>query len=223
MLEHHIQKTIVYKLAFSPGMRFSELKPDELDNKLFDYHLKSVISDKLVEKDANGLYRLTPEGQRIGVGVLDKRLASLDRAHSVLFLIVRRKSDKAWLLFRRKTHPLLGEVGFMHANPKASEEIFKTAQDELKDKTNLTAVFSYAGSGYFKIYTDDKIGSYTHFTLLAAENVQGEIIQSNPKGAYFWQSDIETIQDNLLPTAKELAKQYQTGQPFFIEESFILD
>ena len=44
MLDHHIQRQIVYQLAFVDSLRFGELKPDDLDNKLFTYHLKKVVS-----------------------------------------------------------------------------------------------------------------------------------------------------------------------------------
>ena len=123
MLDHHIQKAIVYKLAFSPGLRFSELQPDELDNKLFDYHLKQVMIAGLVKKAEDGSYTLTAKGRKIGVGVLDKQFLALERAHSVAFLIIQRPSDKAWLLFKRQTHPLFGKVGLMHVNPKIEKDI----------------------------------------------------------------------------------------------------
>jgi hypothetical protein len=221
MLEHHIQKSIVYKLAFSEALRFSELKPDTLDNKLFNYHLKLVINAGLVKKDDNGLYSLTAEGRRVGVGVLDKQFATLDRAHSVLFLIIRNK-DKAWLLFKRKTVPLLGEVGFMHVNPNAQVDVFTIAKNELLAKTDLSATFHYLGNGYFKIFKDNEIESYTHFTVLVAEDANGELRQNNDKGEYFWQADIDSTKYELLPTALSLVEQYKTGQPFFIERTFNL-
>jgi hypothetical protein len=222
MLDHHIQKSIVYKLAFNEALRFSQLKPDDLDNKLFNYHLKLVINAGLVKKDEDGKYSLTAEGRRVGVGVLDKQFTDLDRAHSVLFLIIRRKSDNAWLLFKRKTHPLLGDEGFMHVNPVATEDVFKTAKERLLAKTNLSASFRYLGSGYFKIFEDDGLESYTHFTALVAEDAEGELKQNNDKGEYFWQADIKDIFGELLPTAQALLDQYEADQPFFIEKTFKL-
>lgn len=222
MLEHHIQKAIVYRLAFSQSLRFSELKPDDLDNKLFNYHLKLVIRDGLVEKDKAGLYKLTSEGRRIGVGVLEKQLATLDRAHSVVFLIIRRQSDKAWLLFKRKTHPLLGEIGLMHINPVIEKDVIKTAQDKLREITNLSAHFTYAGNGYFTVLKDDELESFTHFTVLTAQDASGELKQTSQKGEYFWAADINAVKDQLLPTAVEIIEQCQTDKPFFINKTFKL-
>ena len=220
MLEHHIQKAIVYKLAFSQGLRFSQLKPGELDNKLFDYHLKLVIRAGLVEKNNDGLYTLTSEGRRVGVGVLDKQFMALDRAHSVLFLVIRRQSDGAWLLFKRQTHPLLGKIGFMHVNPEIGKDVFSSAHDELLAKTGINAMFNYIGSGYFTVYEGDDLESYTHFTALVATDASGELAQDSEKGEYFWQADIKSVESELLPTAKTLIDYYESGQPFFIEKTF---
>ena len=98
MLDHHIQRTIVYTIAFAEGMRFGGLKPDELDNKRFNYHLKKVIAAGYVAKNDEGLYTLTSEGKRVGKGALKKQSRLIDRAYSILLLCVRRESDGAWLL-----------------------------------------------------------------------------------------------------------------------------
>ena len=85
MLDHHIQRSIVYRLALARRLKFSELKPDILDNKLFTYHLKKVISAGFAIKTADGYYKLTPEGRRLDAHVLDNTEALVDRAYSVLF------------------------------------------------------------------------------------------------------------------------------------------
>jgi hypothetical protein len=222
MLDHHIQKAIVYRLAFSPGLRFSELQPDELDNKLFDYHLKQVILAGLVKKATDGTYALTAKGRKIGVGVLDKQFLALERAHSVAFLIIQRPSDKAWLLFKRQTHPLFGRVGLMHINPVIEKDIITNAQDELREITGLQAIFAYAGSGFFKVFLDGDLESFTNFTVLAAKNVKGNLESASKKGDYFWVSDLNAVKDQLLPTAAEIIKRYQSGKNFFVDKTFNL-
>ena len=164
MLDHHIQRSIVYKLALSPALRFSELKPGDIESKLFTYHLKKVVSANLVEKTAEGSYQLTPEGRRLGVHVLENTEALVDRAYSVLFLVIRRKSDGAWLLYKRLTHPLLGKIGFMHTTPNSEENSVITAEKECKEKTGLDCKFSALGSGFFRIYEQSKLESFTNFT-----------------------------------------------------------
>lgn len=50
MLTHHIQHAIIQKLVTNDGLTFSDLKPDDIDNKLFTYHLKITIREGLQKK-----------------------------------------------------------------------------------------------------------------------------------------------------------------------------
>ncbi len=220
MLDHHIQRSIVYRLALSEGLRFSELKPDTLDNKLFMYHLKKVISTKLVVKNDDGLYQLTPEGRRLGTRVLDSQQALVDHADSVLFLVVRRRSDNAWLLYRRKTHPLINRVGFMHATPTAMTSSEKVAAKALYEATCLKGTFRALGGGYFKVYDQDSLESFTHFTLMICEDATGELVQNNDYAEYFWENEPDFSNASMLPNMETLVGLYQQDAPFFIEKTF---
>ena len=175
MLEHHIQRQIVYALAFSEGLRFGELKPDGLENKAFDYHLKKVIVAGYVVKNEDGTYSLTSEGKRVGKGALKKQSRMIDRAYSTLLLAIRRPEDGAWLLIRRKSQPLLGLTGFMNASPIATQEATQTAAEVCKEQTGLTGTFVAHGHGYFRIYRDGGLESFIHFTLLTCSDIQGEL------------------------------------------------
>lgn len=220
MLDHHLQRSIVYRLAFSPSLRFSELKPDLIENKLFTYHLKKVVSAKLVEKRSDGTYSLTAEGRRLGTRVLDKRLAVIDQPESVLLLAIRRQSDRAWLLYRRKTHPLIGKVGFMHSSPRADEPCELTATRECLEKTGIKATFRTLGGGYFRIYRDMELESFTHFTLLVSDDVKGTLQQNDEYAEYFWVENPDFAGSDMLPNMKTLGNLYQADEPFFVEETF---
>lgn len=222
MLDHHLQRSIVYRLAFSQQLRFSELKPDTIDNKLFTYHLKKVVAAGYVEKDKDGLYSLTPEGRRLGIRVLDNQQALVDAADSVMFLVVRRGRDGAYLLYRRKTHPLIDKVGFMHATPTATEDCPTVAAATLQAATGLACQFSTLGSGYFKVYDGDNLESFTHFTLLVCGDAQGELEQNDEYADYFWATEPDFSAPDMLPNMPTLTELYDTGQPFFIEKTFKL-
>lgn len=220
VLDHHIQRSIVYKLALSQSLRFSELKPDDLDNKLFDYHLKKVVGSGLVEKNSSGLYGLTPEGRRLGVHVLEASQALIDRAYSVLFLVIKHEDTGKLLLYRRKNHPLYDRVGFMHVAPNALEPVTKTASKQTLDKTGLVADFNILGSGFFRIYDGEKLESFTNFTMLVCEDATGELKQNDDLAEYYW-SDLQNIEasKNILPNMADLLKLYRTGKPFFIDRT----
>lgn len=169
MLDHHIQRSIVYALAFTDAMRFSDLQPDDIENKLFNYHLKKVISAGFVVKNEDGSYSLSATGKRIGKGALESSRRLIDRAYSILFLAIRRRSDGAWLIYTRRTQPLIGMSGFMQAQPVASEDILQTARVTFREATGAEASFHVVGNGYFRIYRQTTLESFTHFTLLATE------------------------------------------------------
>src|ERR1700722_16797901 len=125
MLNHYIQKNIIYRLALTSPLRFKDLKPDELDNKLFNYHLKIVMSLGLVEKNKDGLYILTAKGKLLGVHVYSEAADIFKRARPVLILAVRQSSN--WLVYRRNNDPLRNYVGFMHCEPEAGVSVDERA------------------------------------------------------------------------------------------------
>lgn len=220
MLDHHIQRSIVYQLAFAPSMRFGELKPDDIDNKLFTYHLKKVMAAGYVIKNDDGLYTLTSEGRRIGKGVLKKESRLIDRAYSTLLLAIRRKSDGAWLLYTRHTHPMIGLTGFMHAQPTATATVLETASLECKQKTGLDTDFRVHGHGYFRVHHIGQLESFTHFTLLVCDDARGELSQNSELADYHWESTPDFGAPHMLPNMQVLYDMYADASGTFIEHTF---
>jgi hypothetical protein len=223
MLDHHLQRAIVYRLAFSKGLRFSELKPDTLENKLFDYHLKKVVAAGYAMKGDAGLYTLTPEGRRLGIRALDKQQALADYAESVLFLIIRRAIDGAWLFYKRGTHPMLGYSGFMHASPNASENSTMTATKTCLEKTGLNGNFTALGGGYSRIFnTSGELQSFTNFTLLFCNDIVGELSGEDSFADYRWELSPDFADPQLFPSTVMLHELYAASKPFFVEKCFTI-
>ena len=219
MLEHHIQKNIVYSLAHAERLRFAELKPDGLENKLFDYHLKIVVRDGYVAKSGDGSYSLTAEGRMMWLRASKNEQWFAETAYSVLFMIIRRKSDGAWLLARRKTHPLFDMVGFIHGAPVYTEDIADTASSVVKAKTGLEGKFSYLGSGYLRIFNRDQLESYTHFNLLVCEDAPDADLSEDDTAAYLWVDQTKLSEQNLIPNMQTLIDLYTRGEQFFVEKT----
>lgn len=222
MLDHHIQRAIVYKLAFAPSLRFGELKPDDIENKLFAYHLKKVMSAGYVEKNEDGEYLLTAEGRRIGKGAFDSDSRLLDRAYSTLLLAIRRKSDGAWLLYRRNTHPMIHLAGFMHAQPNANEEVTATAAKTCFNQTGLSCTFYVHGHGYFRVYRQEQLESFTHFTLLVCDDATGDLSQDSDLADYYWDSALNFDDEGMLPNMHTLYNMTKAPAGAFVEATFHL-
>lgn len=223
ILDHHIQKSIVYSLVVEEPLKFSQLKPAEIESKLFTYHLKKAITAGYIKKDESGLYSLTPEGRRLGSRVLKQEKAYINQPHSVLFLVIRRKSDGAWLLYERNVQPLKGLVGFMHCIPEPEVSILETASRICKEKTNLTCNFKSLGGGYFRTFKNKELESFTHFSLLICDDATGELMVEHERADYSWQLEPNFNDPKMLPNMPTLIEFYNKQQPFFIEKDFKLD
>lgn len=219
MLDHHIQKHIVHTLAFLDGARFGELKPDTLDNKAFDYHLKKVVRAGFVEKRPDGTYALTSEGKRMGKGAYDAQLQRLDKAYSTLLLAPRR-ADGAWLLMRRKTQPLLGLAGFMNASPVSTNTIQQTATQVVEQQTGLAGTFIVHGHGYFRTYRAGVLESFIHFTLLVGTEIQGELRQNSQLAEYYWDTNPDWSAADMLPSTQTLRKMLEAPVGVFVDQTF---
>ena len=219
MLDHHIQRAIVMKLKSAESLSFSDLKPDELDNKLFTYHLKIAIREGFVEKTDVGTYKLTSAGKKLWKRMSDSPEKISERAYSVLFLIIRDSTDR-WLLYRRKTHPVLGKTAFMHATPHADMSIPESATYDTKAKTGLRCSFKVIGSGFFRTYDSEQLVNFTNFTLLLSTDPQGTLTQQDEFADYFWAEDPDFSSPDMLPNMQILYEYYSKGSyPFFIDKA----
>ncbi len=219
MLEHHIQKHIVDQLAHTEKLSFSDLKPDNLDNNAFNYHLKNLLRDGFINKIDEG-YRLSSEGRRLWRRLQERPEDFSVRAISVLFLAV--KNQGKWLLYRRKTHPLLGKVGFMHAYPSHQSSITAAAQDALQKATGLNAEFRVIGSGFFRTYAGEQLESFTNFTMLTADQSSGELLQNGEDAEFFWVSELEPNSDDYLPNMKLLVNAMNDSNSYFYLDEEII-
>ena len=219
MLDHFLQRDIVNRLAYTETLRFSELKPDEIDNKLFTYHLKKTILAGFVEKTADGDYRLTSAGQKIGKSVHETETRLIDRAYSVLFLAVRRGDD--WLLYTRGTHPLLGFTGFLQAKPQPGQAATATASQTLRKETGLEAKFHTTATGFFTITSNDVTESFINFTLLYAEDPRGDtrLETSDGTGNLSWQSNPDWSSPGMTPTLQVLRDSIDEPGISFLDQT----
>jgi hypothetical protein len=223
VITHHLQKQILHHLVTVECASFSELKPEDIEGNIFTYHLQQLIKQKNVEKRVDGSYCLTPDGKAVGINIKLSAREALQQAHSVLFMAL--KTENGWLVRKRLAHPMFGKVGFVHGEPIADEDIAVTAQRVFRDKTGLTARFVVAGSGYVRLFKDESLESFTHFTLLLARTAEGELLMHSAKhvnGENFWLERIEDTTEDLIPGMQHLAEQLTTENLFFSQLEFHL-
>jgi predicted transcriptional regulator len=213
---HHIQKKIIHILTRKETARFAELRPKNLDGNIFTYHLKQLMAAKMVSKTENGDYILTQKGKLAGINIRLDSQEELEQAHSVLFLAAQNSKNE-WMLRKRSVHPAYGKVGFLHCEPNASESIFETAERIFKERTNLDAKFKVRGGGYATLTRASKLESFTHFTLLYANNVEGQPESPGDSGTNFWHSG-DLTDPELFPNMPELINLLQSSPGLFFSE-----
>jgi hypothetical protein len=221
MINHHIQKEILDHLVTVPQARYADLKPTDMDGNAFSYHLHQLIRDGYIKKLDTGGYRLTAQGKAEGI---NNKLSHKDlyaQAHSILLLAVR-DNDGRWLLRKRLVHPMYGRVGFVHAEPLFNEKIIVTAVAAFESRTGLQADFQPLGSGYIRIFQDDEIESFTHFTLMTASIENNSSATSDKTGENFWYEGDDFSSDEFVPSMPFLTKLVNNNKTFFIELEYHL-
>jgi hypothetical protein len=222
MFDHHIQKSIIYRLAFADTVSFTNLKPDDLDNKLFTYHLKKVIARGFVEKTAEGAYQLTAKGRRVGKGALERDDRFIDRAYSVLLLVIKDTTSDSWLLHTRETQPLRGLTGLLQARPLPDSSMIDIATHTLTAQTGLSGDFSIAGQAFFTFIRSEQLESFIHATILVGQNITGVLQTKSEAGEYAWVHISDFSAPGILPTVSAIAAMLASNQSF-TERTFHVD
>lgn len=199
---HHIQRTILDRLATAESRRYGELKPAELDGNVFTYHLKQLIANRYVVKRDDGSYALTASGRDYIVHRFEDPLL---QAHTVFLIAVRRGDD--WLMRTRLVQPLLGTTGFIHGEPIASEPLLETARQRLTDKTGFSLDVMLFSSGLIRIMRGDTIESFSHALILTAETDQDITITHDATGRQSWRS-LDTLRHpDIIPSCVDIIER----------------
>jgi 8-oxo-dGTP pyrophosphatase MutT (NUDIX family) len=160
MIEHHIQKEILLRLSKAATLRFSELKPKELESNSFMYHLQQLIKQKLVSKTVSG-YELSDEGLAYIDGFSFHTLKPRKQPKLISILVVRNETGE-WLLAKRKYQPYIGQYMFVSGKQHLGEDPASHAQRELREKLEMVIPLKRRGMSDIRIFRGDNL--ITHVT-----------------------------------------------------------
>jgi hypothetical protein len=218
MVSHRIQKHIVTTLVHADTAHFSDLRPKGVDSNTLTYHISQLIGHKLIIKETNGTYRLTPAGKIVGTTISLSGKERLAEAHSILLLAIQNSAGQ-WLLRRRLVQPAYGKVGFLHGEPDAKADILTVASRRALQKTGLDCAFTVRGSGYIRLLHAGELESFVHFTLLFARSTGGELTERDETGENFW-ADEDNANNDLLPSMLDLFKNLRSNDLFFVDLTY---
>lgn len=162
------------------------MKPADIPNDLYNYHLKSLLQKQLVEKTISG-YSLTAEGRQ---RVADVHHTS-DQANRLfkinVITIVSRVNDGNIEILNQIRHsqPSFGKVGVMGGTIVKGESLLDAATRKLQDETGLLASFRLLGHERRITYKNGSVFSDILFPICYASTSEGEL-RSTEFGHNFW-------------------------------------
>ena len=188
LMIHHIQERVIDVLAHQEAARYGDLKPSDMDGNQFTYHLKQLLTNKLVYKDDNGDYSLTQKGR----SYLVTRFEDPDEMAHTIFLVIVRHEDRL-LMRERKVQPLIGYTGFIHGEPVAGKALRESVRERVTNKTGLIIKdIIVCGSGLIRINKNGQPQSFSHAIIVQTKTEKNELpIQEDETGKNFWVSENE--------------------------------
>lgn len=140
---HWIARHILKRLAFADHLTYSELKPDQVEGNLFQYHARHLEKDGLITRGEDG-YTLTPAGQATVADLSQTKLMRRrEQPQPMVAAFVRRGAEV--LLFEWKRHPYRGLVSLPMGRHGAEMDMITAAADQLFWKAGLAGTPVYLG------------------------------------------------------------------------------
>lgn len=180
------QDYIISRLKNADYLRYSDMRPSDTPNDLYNYHLKHLIKKGLVAKTTHG-YHLTAEGQRHvadvhHTGDQSNRLFKIN----VITIVSRRTSNGIEILNQvRGSQPSFGKVGVMGGTIVKGEPLLQAASRKLKDETGLDATFRLIGHERRMTHEGGQLFSDVLFPICYADSHAGILIDTE-YGHNFW-------------------------------------
>lgn len=178
---HYIQRYIVKVLGLNETARYRDLKLDGIESSLYNYHLKEVIREGLVEKTADGEYRLSLAGLKyvdhVGMRTIEPRWQP-----KIINCFVVSNDRGEMLFYRKMRQPFVGlwclPSGKLHYEDAS---VMSGAQRELSMIIGDGIPFEYRGVVDAELLLDDQVVSrvlyFVHSVGLTGMEKVGDVYE----------------------------------------------
>jgi 8-oxo-dGTP pyrophosphatase MutT (NUDIX family) len=187
---HPIQLFILERLRVAAGgLRYTDMRPPDTENDLYNYHLQHLVARSLVAKETDG-YRLSPSGLRYIVEL--NPVSQIGESHrfklASLCLVERGEGDQLQLLYQRRVRrPDAGEQGIIGGGIMRGELATDAAIRRLKEEAGLQGSFTLLGMLRKRRF--DQAGdlySDILFHVCICQDSRGRLERSNVYGTQAW-------------------------------------
>lgn len=211
---HYIKREIIIKLKLSSeDLKYSDLKPGDMDGNAFNHHLKSLVSSEIIQKTEMGEYRLTAKGKReVDFYSLDNSRIKIRPISGVYLLIF--SADGKILVYKNKGAPINGVEGMMFGKIRLGRSYLKTVARMLSTR-NLEAQKAEALSSLNIRYSHDgelvahRTGPLFRIELKLNASEYSDFGHSNPK--ICWKNVEDISGDELLEALKLNSTEAKTS------------
>lgn len=219
---HFIQRKILNDLLFSAKLKYSQLKPSNMEGSLFTFHLKKLIDSNLIVK-TNEYYTLTAKGKTVANSFdIDSNNPNKQAKHSAIFCAFRQNKGKIQtLLYTRKKNPYFDHQGYPTGKVMYGESIIETAERELIEETSLVGKAQLVGIRHIRVYYPTSIELVEDKVMYVCriDNPKGKIV-GNKEGEFYW-VDIGSIEEKIKKPLPEFSEVFQMLNNFNGQISFL--
>lgn len=222
---HLIQRKILNDLLFHDKLRYSEMKPEEMEGSQFSFHLNKLVDFGLVDK-VDDHYTLTAKGKNIANSFdFDSTNPRKQAKQSVVFCAFRSlNGKKEALVYTRKKNPFYDHQGYPTGKVMYGESILETAERELHEEAGLTGKAELIGIRHFRVYypTQEELVEDKVMYVCKIDEPTGELV-SNDEGIFQWVDigEVHKVVVNPLPEFQEIFEMLQefNGEITFAERN----
>ncbi len=210
---HHIQRRIILDLAKATRLRYSELKPRELESNSFMYHLKELMKRGLVEQHNDKSYSLTPSG----VSYFDSVTLTNNqprRQPKIICILIVRDNEGRYLFAKRKMQPNINTWMLPSGKQHFGESVSEHAIRELNDQIGIDAIPARAGVADIRLNTRGELVTHLMANVYAT-TYTGKPPDANDRFEYSWIAKDEL--DDATPGTRDLIEAFESSDNFALE------
>lgn len=200
-----IQREILTKLVKNSEQKYTELKPRDVEGNLFSYHLKGLISAKLIEKQDDS-YRLTAKGKELA-SIFSLELSNIRRQPKLVTVVICKNKDNQWLFTKWRRQPNSELISLPYGNVHYGKNAKEMAAIELAEKAGLQAEVNYLASAEILMIKNNETVRHLSAIIFEASNFSEDQSKIRPElGESFWASPESLQKESFVPGFYELTE-----------------
>jgi hypothetical protein len=143
-MQNPVKMHILGELKVRGTAKYSELKPKNTENDLFNYHLQHLVDQGIVQK-VDSLYSFTNYGIELTSIMTEDGLYFPKFRNQILYYLYNSKEDKL-LYNKRIKSPWAGDIMTLSSKVWRGRTVLDTARERYEQKTGFVCDFKVLGT-----------------------------------------------------------------------------